>query len=246
MDDTQTTKARSQRASKSKQQKSKHSPYEKAACRQGAERISSRSENGNSQQPYALTLAGATYLKYMGYKGERVVQEFDIASRIVMVGSGSSKHELRKLGQILDLVNTELSSPTITAEHLMYCKSFLYIGDKKQVLGCLVAEPIEFALRVAPSTSKLDTSAVFCSPEKVPALCGISRIWVHPCHRGKGIATRLLNSACKLFIYGHPLDPSSIAFSQPTGDGKNLAMRYTQTSKFLVYPDEAVKISHVL
>ncbi|KAG2175346.1 hypothetical protein INT44_007834 [Umbelopsis vinacea] len=229
MDDTRTTKARSQRAAKSKEQKSKHSPYEKAACGQAAERDSSRSEKGNSPPLYAVTLAGATYLKYMGYKGERVVQEFDIASRIVMVGSGSSKHELRKLGQILDLVNTELSSPTITAEHLMYCKVQQIINSSAPNCPNLLLNP-----------------STFKSPEKVPALCGISRIWVHPCHRGKGIATRLLNFACKLFIYGHPLDPSSIAFSQPTGDGKNLAMHYTQTSKFLVYPDEAVKISHVL
>ncbi|KAI8575810.1 hypothetical protein K450DRAFT_260009 [Umbelopsis ramanniana AG] len=248
MGDTRNQKARSQRAFKSEQQKLRHSPYEKAACGQGVDvqRVASRPENGNGQQSYAMTFTKATYLKYTGYKGERVVQEFDFASRIVMVGSGSSKHELRKLGQILNLVNTELSSPAITAEHLMYCKSFLYIGDKKQVLGCLVAEPIEFAFEVAPSRSKPNTSAVFCSPEKVPALCGISRIWVHPCHRGKGIATRLLNSACKHFIYGHSLDPSSIAFSQPTGDGKNLAIHYTQTSKFLIYPDDAVKISHVL
>ena len=44
-----------------------------------------------------------------------------------MVGSGSSKHELRKLGQILDLVNTELSSPVITPEHLMYCKVIFHL-----------------------------------------------------------------------------------------------------------------------
>ncbi|KAH8551456.1 ESCO1/2 acetyl-transferase-domain-containing protein [Umbelopsis sp. PMI_123] len=186
--------------------------------------------------------AHITYLKYTGYKGERVVQHCDLASRIVMVGSGSSKSELRKLCQVLDLVSKELSSPEITADHLMYCKSFLYIGSKKQVLGCVVAEPIDFAYKVTPSSNQ-DSTAVFCSREKVPALCGISRIWVHPAHRGRGIATQLLDSTCKQFIYGHSLERSSIAFSQPTGDGKNLAIHYTHTSEFLVYPEEAVKIS---
>ncbi|CAO3674817.1 unnamed protein product [Umbelopsis ramanniana] len=159
-------KARSERTSKSKQLTSKHSPYEKAACRQrlAIQRELSKLENGDSNsQPYATTLPSEiTYMKYTGYKGERVVQICDLTSRIVMVGSGSSKHELRKLGQILYHVNTELSSPVITPEHLMYCKTFIYIGDKKQVLGCLVAEPIEFAYKVTPSTSKLDSSAVFC------------------------------------------------------------------------------------
>jgi GNAT superfamily N-acetyltransferase len=83
------------------------------------------------------------------------------------------------------------------------------------------------------------------STEKVPALCGISRIWVHASHRGEGIASQLLDTACRHFIYGHPLDPSSIAFSQPTGDGKNLAIHYTRNSAFLIYPEEAVTTDQV-
>ncbi len=42
----------------------------------------------------------------------------------------------------------------------------------------------------------------------------------------------------KNFIYGCELKPSEIAFSQPSGDGKDFATHYTGTREFLVYADD--------
>lgn len=53
------------------------------------------------------------------------MQQYNEGQRIVMIGSGSSKHEIRKLLQILNFVNAELSSPEINFDHLMYCKVLL-------------------------------------------------------------------------------------------------------------------------
>ncbi|CAM0135455.1 N-acetyltransferase eso1 [Umbelopsis sp. WA50703] len=177
-------------------------------------------------------------LRYTGYAQERVLVLDDKGQRIVMIGSGSSRHQLRKLQQVLSLVNNHLSSPEIPLRRLLCCKSFLFIGHAKQILGCVIAEPIHYAHRVTPSKSQ-DNSAVFCSLDKVTAHCGISRIWVEPSHRGKGIATKLLDAVCRWFVYGQQLQRKSIAFSQPTGDGKSLAVHYTGISEFLVYPEEA-------
>ncbi|KAJ2958914.1 hypothetical protein NQZ79_g5540 [Umbelopsis isabellina] len=177
-------------------------------------------------------------LRYSGYVNEKVLVFDDKGQRIVMISSGSSRHQLRKLQQVLSLVNNHLSSPEISLRHLLCCKSFLFIGRAKQILGCVVAEPISFAHRVTQSKTQ-DSSAVFCSLDNITAHCGIARIWVDPSHRGKGIATQLLDAVCRCFVYGQNLERQSIAFSQPTGDGKNLAVHYTGTSEFLVYPEEA-------
>ncbi|KAG2177128.1 hypothetical protein INT43_007784 [Umbelopsis isabellina] len=177
-------------------------------------------------------------LRYSGYANEKVLVFDDNGQRIVMVGSGSSRHQLRKLQHVVSLINCHLSSPEISLRHLLCCKSFLFIGRAKQILGCVVAEPISFAYRVTQSQTQV-SSAVFCSRDRIAAHCGISRIWVDPNHRGKRIATQLLDAVCRWFVYGQPLQRKSIAFSQPTGDGKSLAVHYTGTSEFLVYPEEA-------
>jgi N-acetyltransferase len=122
------------------------------------------------------------------------------------------------------------------------------------VVGCIVAESIDQAFPVvnkpseeldgitvesskpAASSSKvLDESMVICSKEVKPALCGISRIWVHHGHRRKGIATRLMDAVCLNFIFGCALSPQQIAFTAPTADGKKFFEKYTKTLNFLVY-----------
>ncbi|KAF9425447.1 N-acetyltransferase esco2 [Podila epigama] len=79
------------------------------------------------------------------------------------------------------------------------------------------------------------SSAIFCSTDPQPAICGINRIWVSPVHRRKGIASRLLDAVRDRFIYACKLELKDLAFSQPTGDGKALARRYLGTDRFLVY-----------
>ncbi|KAI7817452.1 hypothetical protein BC939DRAFT_496653 [Gamsiella multidivaricata] len=78
-------------------------------------------------------------------------------------------------------------------------------------------------------------SAVFCSIEPRPAICGINRIWVSEQNRRQKIASRLLDAVRERFIYACKLEHKDLAFSQPTGDGKALARQYLGTDKFLVY-----------
>ncbi|KAH8549448.1 hypothetical protein BGW37DRAFT_469403 [Umbelopsis sp. PMI_123] len=88
-------------------------------------------------------------MHYSGYKNERVVHQRDNGDRIVMIGSGSSRHEFRKLHQILEVVNAEMSAPEVALEHLLCCKS-------------LFVQPIAFAHRVTDQHGQHTGSAVFC------------------------------------------------------------------------------------
>jgi ribosomal protein S18 acetylase RimI-like enzyme len=66
-------------------------------------------------------------------------------------------------------------------------------------------------------------------------ICGISRIWVHRSFRRRGIATALLDTARSTLVYGFVFPKQQVAFSQPTIDGKLLALRYTGTPDLMVY-----------
>jgi hypothetical protein len=68
-----------------------------------------------------------------GYAQERVLVLDDKGQRIVMIGSGSSRHQLRKLQQVLSLVNNHLSSPEIPLRRLLCCKVSVY--EHKRFLG---------------------------------------------------------------------------------------------------------------
>eukprot|EP00249_Psilotum_nudum_P018619 c26889_g1_i2 orf=877-2010(+) len=77
--------------------------------------------------------------------------------------------------------------------------------------------------------------AIMCSNVSVPAVCGIKGIWVSRLERRKGIATKLLDAMRSSFSFGFVLQPLQCAFSQPTVDGKALAVNYCKTEGFLVY-----------
>ncbi|XP_061344195.1 protein CHROMOSOME TRANSMISSION FIDELITY 7 [Gastrolobium bilobum] len=79
--------------------------------------------------------------------------------------------------------------------------------------------------------------AIFCESNAVPAICGIRAIWVTPSNRRKRIASQLLDAVRKSFCMGFVLEPTQLAFSQPTSAGKALASSYTGTGSFLVYKD---------
>ncbi|CAG8477661.1 4244_t:CDS:2 [Ambispora gerdemannii] len=185
-------------------------------------------------------------IDYPGYKNEVVIQEFPDKCRVILFTySRASTHEKRKIREILEVIKLELNSIEISEQKLYLCKIFLYITAKKKVVGCVVAEHISQAYRVIPDENAVSSesgvrdagSAIFCSTKKIPAVCGISRIWVSRDYRRKGIATKILDLVRNKFIYGCNLKHGSIAFSQPTVDGKALATRYAGTSEFLVYTE---------
>ncbi|KAG9287761.1 hypothetical protein G9A89_017356 [Geosiphon pyriformis] len=188
-------------------------------------------------------------IEYPGYKNEVIVQESLNRSRVVMFPySRTTAFEKKKINEILEVITTELNSVELTEQKLNFCKIFLYITERKRVVGCVVAEHISHAYKVINTEHDADGlqaeigfldagSAIFCSKKSVHSVCGIARIWVSRKHRRQGIATKLLDIIRNTFIFGCTLKPGSIAFSQPTSDGKALATHYTGTSEFLVYTE---------
>ncbi|XP_047324578.1 protein CHROMOSOME TRANSMISSION FIDELITY 7-like [Impatiens glandulifera] len=80
--------------------------------------------------------------------------------------------------------------------------------------------------------------ALVVGEEAIPAECGIRAIWVAPFMRRKRIASQLLDIVRKNFCEGSSLQPSQLAFSDPTSTGRALATNYCGTAAFLVYKIE--------
>lgn len=60
-------------------------------------------------------------------------------------------------------------------------------------------------------------------------------MWVEHQYRRQGIASRLIDNVCEKFIFGLSLPKSSIAFSQPTQQGRHFAHAYVGKPNFLAY-----------
>lgn len=129
--------------------------------------------------------------------------------------------------------------------------TFMYILNDR-VVGCLVSRRIDRAHRVVVSNdiqanngsgsgtddgNQERESLLYDTTETVRAVCGISRIWVHPKHRLQHIASRLLDACRKTLIYGYHVPLHEIAFSQPTTDGQGFATSYCRTAQFLVFTE---------
>jgi len=73
------------------------------------------------------------------------------------------------------------------------------------------------------------------SETTVKVSLGIAQIWVHQCHRRRGIATRLLDSARTCTVFAYQFAKSEVAFSAPTSGGLALATTYLQTVRVPIY-----------
>jgi N-acetyltransferase len=174
-------------------------------------------------------------MSFQGWKKERVVATFNKNDRIIKVLPTDSKKHLNKLSEIFDVMNTELGFKcnfSLTDKRL---QTFLYISDKK-VIGCVLVESITQAYRLLPSVeNRDDTYSLLCSEFPEAAVMGVLRLWVTSSHRLKGIATCLLETARTHFVFGFVVPKSSIAFSDPTSDGRKFATKFCQTSEFLIH-----------
>ncbi|XP_013911725.1 PREDICTED: N-acetyltransferase ESCO1 isoform X2 [Thamnophis sirtalis] len=183
-------------------------------------------------------------VKYVGWKKERILSEYP-DGKIIMVLPDDPKYALRKVDEIREMVDNDLGfqQAPLTCSRT---KTLLFISNDKKVIGCLIAEYIQWGYRVIeekiPDISSENDKLTFerqkawcCSTTPEPAICGISRIWVFSMMRRKKIASRMLECLRNNFIYGSYLSKEEIAFSDPTPDGKLFATRYFGTSQFLVY-----------
>ncbi|KAM8763799.1 N-acetyltransferase ESCO2 isoform 1-T1 [Rhynchonycteris naso] len=180
-------------------------------------------------------------VKYTGWKKERVVAEF-WDGKILLVLPHDPMYAIKKVEDVQELVDNELGFQQVVPRCPDKTKTFLFISDEKRVVGCLIAEPIKQAFRVLsePTGPEYPSSqechrAWQCSDVPVPAVCGISRIWVFRLKRRKRIARRLVDTLRNRFMFGCFLRTDEIAFSDPTLDGKLFATKYCNTPNFLVY-----------
>ncbi|XP_078543560.1 N-acetyltransferase ESCO1 [Lissotriton helveticus] len=184
-------------------------------------------------------------VKFVGWKKERILAEFP-DGKIIMVFPDDPKYARKKVEEIREMVDNDLGFQQAPLRIHARTKTLLFISSDKKVVGCLIAEHIQWGYRVIDEKmtgSKSEREAAIyesqkawcCSTVPEPALCGISRIWVFRMMRRKKIATRMIECLRGNFIYGWYLGKEEIAFSDPTPDGKVFATKYCGTGQFLVY-----------
>ncbi|NXH63026.1 ESCO1 acetyltransferase, partial [Rhabdornis inornatus] len=184
-------------------------------------------------------------VRYVGWKKERILAEYP-DGKIIMVLPDDPKYALKKVEEIREMVDNDLGFQQTPLMCYSRTKTLLFISNDKKVIGCLIAEHIQWGYRVieekVPEISSENEKVIFerqkawcCSTSPEPAICGISRIWVFSMMRRKKIASRMIECLRSNFIYGSYLSKEEIAFSDPTPDGKLFATQYCGTGQFLVY-----------
>ncbi|NXW43909.1 ESCO1 acetyltransferase, partial [Nyctiprogne leucopyga] len=180
-----------------------------------------------------------------GWKKERILAEYP-DGKIIMVLPDDPKYALKKVEEIREMVDNDLGFQQAPLMCYSRTKTLLFISNDKKVIGCLIAEHIQWGYRVieekVPEVSSENEKVIFerqkawcCSTSPEPAICGISRIWVFSMMRRKKVASRMIECLRSNFIYGSYLSKDEIAFSDPTPDGKLFATHYCGTGQFLVY-----------
>ncbi|XP_077126450.1 N-acetyltransferase ESCO1 isoform X1 [Ranitomeya variabilis] len=184
-------------------------------------------------------------VKYVGWKKERIVAEYP-DGKIIMVLPDDPKYALKKVEEIREMVDNDLGFQQVPLRLHSRTKTLLFISSDKKVVGCLIAEHIQWGYRVIEdniTSENCDKDRIIservkawcCSTTPEAAICGVSRIWVFSMMRRKKIASRMLECLRNHFIYGSHLSKDEIAFSDPTPDGKLFATRYCGTGQFLIY-----------
>lgn len=159
-----------------------------------------------------------------------------------------------------DARDSEVHAETANGPCYERYKVYLYISGMKCVGLCL-AERIDKAYKVLASKCSTKEKKYSGNESNVEereqgradleedglisiaetgddAWMGISRIWVSPGFRQKGIASALLDCASKTFRNSRTTPKELIAFSQPTQSGARLARRwFGQDSGWHVYTD---------
>eukprot|EP01117_Protostelium_nocturnum_P016947 TRINITY_DN6800_c0_g1_i1.p1 TRINITY_DN6800_c0_g1~~TRINITY_DN6800_c0_g1_i1.p1 ORF type:complete len:269 (-),score=89.20 TRINITY_DN6800_c0_g1_i1:16-822(-) len=172
------------------------------------------------------------YVDFRGWKEENVLKRFD-DGRVISISSEDPKRKSKKIEEIVEIMDEELGYvPSVGAKEEVV---FIYVNRNKKIIACAIAEPIHEAFPVVDSKQGEEDSTIRCSKEKTSAICGISRIWVHPNERRKGVASRILDLVRAHFIYGLSISKEKLAFTQPTLDGKQLFSHYSGSVNFLVY-----------
>lgn len=168
--------------------------------------------------------------------------------RCLLVTPSDPPYCLRKVREVLAVVDEELGFEDGAATTVHDCWVFLYVLDSK-VAGCLVAERVNKAYKVVPckdSTKEKkslmssgshaeDVELLCCSTEPVPTKFGVSRIWVRSDARRMGLASKMVDAFRANLLPCVYLQLDDFAFSDPTPSGMKFAQSYTHKEDFLVY-----------
>lgn len=204
--------------------------------------------NLNDEQDYEIHKSyhrqKETILKFNGWKSEKVVKDYAIEGRCIVIESNiDNKIALKKANDVLKYVDTQLGilnssqlsidlEQSIDNTEMDHYKYYLYISGTK-IIGFCLTETITKAHKIQIGSDSECVS--YDQTQTIDAMCGISRIWVEPSQRRKGIATKLIDCVRANFIYYQILKKNQIAFSDPTEAGRNLAKNYFGNEEFLVY-----------
>ncbi|KAF7488053.1 N-acetyltransferase ESCO2 [Sarcoptes scabiei] len=169
-------------------------------------------------------------LKYRDWKNETVVKSFH-DGRIVQVLPTSPHYMHRKLDELFEIADIELGINMDLQSSMKSTSMFLIFISlpSKRITGFLSAERIRSANKI------LSENPLMASMDESPALCGISRIWVHHNFRRQKIATRLVDTLRLIFFPNKSIAKNLLAFSDPTTIGKEFAKCYLQSETFLIY-----------
>lgn len=129
--------------------------------------------------------------------------------------------------RLVHRIDEEMSAREHDEEDIRALTVYLYVQrEKDQVEGFMSTEPVARGLLRNPQAE---------SDEDVPVdvLVGVSRIWVAPNSRRRGVAMKLLHSLRRCHHSSSLLcdaqcqmPPHLVAFSQPTTSGQRLACRF--------------------
>jgi N-acetyltransferase len=161
-------------------------------------------------------------------------------ARIIEIRKDDAPLHVKKLMEVKEVLDDAFGF--VEKDEFLERGHFLFV-QAKQIVGCVTVERIAKAtvleqLAKNPTPSSTEPSSPGSpreSSQEVPAVLGICQLWVHPEHRGKKIATRLIDVVREKYIYGLLIAKHRIAFAQPTRNGLAFAKAYVTSHRVLVY-----------
>ncbi|XP_054276856.1 N-acetyltransferase ESCO2-like [Macrosteles quadrilineatus] len=168
-------------------------------------------------------------LKHTGWKNEKVVAYFNM-DYIIEVSGDHPRPWQQKALEVMAVVDKHLGMTVETPTEITNQKVYMYIADKR-IVGFVATAPLSLAYRMEGSENDVD----LCSEQTFPVKCGISRMWTMYSQRRRGIASKMIDTVRRNFMYGYILRREDLAFSIPTPDGKKFAANYMDSPNYFVY-----------
>lgn len=159
------------------------------------------------------------------------------AGRIIRVDASSRPADRAAVDKLLDMANRELGAPRgndAWKGPLGRGAVFVCVSNGR-ALGFVSVERVSRASLADPTTGELRENTL-------PASMGISRLYVAPQHRNRGLALALVCAAATSFVYGLRVSPARVAWTQPTTGGSRVALRFCPRDDglVLVYNERAL------